>query len=196
MDWRGGVLDVPPWMRYRSPNFQSGKRRGFTLLETALATVIVGTGVVAAMGLFGACIQQASAADRMTVATNLAENIHEAMIGLSFSDPGTATAVFGAESGETLATADDVDDFDGQIFSPPINSQRQTLSDLSQYSQAVSVWPVLANDLSTNSNESDPDLPQSSYQGAVRVRVRVMFRRTATDTPTEVYQTSWIRMDN
>jgi len=106
------------------------------------------------------------------------------------------TAVFGPESGETLATADDVDDFDGQTFSPPINSQRQTLSDLSQYSQVVSVWPVFANDLSTNSNESDPDLPQSSYQGAVRVRVRVMFRRTATDTPTEIYQSSWIRMDN
>lgn len=172
------------------------RRRGFTLIEAALATAIIGLGLVSGIRLFAACTQQNHASNRMTIAMLLATNIHEAMIGLSFNDPSTGTTHFGPEAGETLQTWDDVDDFDGSTFNPPINSQRQSLGELGQYSQLVTVWPVLMNNLRTNSNEAVPDLPKSSYQGAVRVRVRVLYRALPSQTPEEVYRTSWIRVDN
>jgi hypothetical protein len=135
----------------------------------------------------------------MSISMMLAQNIQEAMGGLSFADPGVGHTHFGAESGESLATYNDVDDFDGQTFSPPINSQRQQIAAMSQFSQVVSVWPVDPNKLSSNSNESSPDIPKTSsgpYTGAVRVRVRILFRLKPTDVPVEVYRASWIRVDN
>jgi hypothetical protein len=178
------------------------RTRGFTLLETGLATVIVGLGVLATMQLFAACAQQNSHSDRMTIAMNIAANVHEATVGLTFNDPATGPTSFGPEPGETLLTYDDVDDFNGPVggggmsFNPPINSMRQPMPELGQYTQVVSVWPVFMSNLTTNSDEQNPDLPQTSYQGAIRLRVRVMYQRNPADQPVEVYRTSWIRLDN
>ena len=177
-------------------------RRGFTLIEAGLATVIVGIALVATFRLFAACTQQNAGANRMTTAMMLAENVHEAMIGLLFNDPGTGSTTFGPEAGETLATYDDVDDFNGPVggggmtLNPPIDSQRNRIDELGKFSQVVSVWPVYLNNLETNSDESSPDLSQTSYQGAVRVRVRVLHQGSATEPPVELYRQSWIRVDN
>src|SRR4051812_38526077 len=130
-------------------------RRAFTLLETALATIIVGVGIVATMQLFAVCSQQNRAANQMTVAMLLCDNIREAMAGLSFNDPTSGKTTWGAEAGETNVSAfDDVDDFDGKTFSPPIDSLRATVPTMSQYSQVVSVVPVFINKLNSNTNDS------------------------------------------
>jgi prepilin-type N-terminal cleavage/methylation domain-containing protein len=177
-------------------------RRGFTLIESALATVIVGVALVATFRLFAACTQQNATSTRMTTAMMLAENVHEAMIGLLFNDPGTGSTTFGPEPGETLARFDDVDDFNGpaagpgMTFSPPIDSQRNALAGMGKFSQHVSVWPVYLNNLRTNSDPSAPDLPQTSYTGAVRIRVRVLHQSSPDDDPVELYRQSWIRVDN
>jgi len=173
------------------------QRCGFTLIETALATVIVGVGIVASVQMFAACTNQNQTSAQMSVATMLTTNIQEAMGGLSFADPGVGHTHFGPETGETLATYNDVDDFDGSTFNPPIDSLRHQLTNMSQYSQVVSVWPVDPNNLSTNSAETTPgNPPKGSYTGAVRVRVRVLYRARTTDVPAEVYRASWICMDN
>src|SRR4029079_5173489 len=69
------------------------RARGFTLMETAIAMVIVGVAIVASMRLFASCSQQNSVSTRMTTAMLLAGNVREAMTGLSFNDPifGKAT---------------------------------------------------------------------------------------------------------
>jgi prepilin-type N-terminal cleavage/methylation domain-containing protein len=170
-------------------------RRGFTLVETALATIIVGVGVAATMQLFATCTRENRAAGQMSVAMLLASNVQEAMGGLSFADPGTQHLVFGPETGEALSSYDDIDDFDGATFNPPIDSLRVAQSDLDQYSQVVSVWPVYANKLNVNNDEASPDIPKSTYTGAVRVRVRILYRVTPSAVPSEVYRASWIRMD-
>jgi type II secretory pathway pseudopilin PulG len=178
-------------------------RRGFTLIEAGLATVIVGVGLVATFRLFAACTQQTSASNRMTSARMLAENVHEAMIGLLFNDPGTGSTTFGPETGETLATYDDVDDFNGPTtgtgmsFNPPIDSQRNRLDDLGKFTQLVTVWPVYLNNLETNTNAPDTvDLSQTTYTGAVRIRVRVLHQGSPNEQPVELYRQSWIRVDN
>jgi type II secretory pathway pseudopilin PulG len=176
------------------------RRRGFTLMEATLATIIVGVGVTAAMTLFDACTRQNRAAASMTTAMHLAQNIQETMAGLALVDPAFGSTYFGAaniEPGQkrgVLSTYDDVDDFDGENYCPPIDSTRQPIPALSQYTQSISVWPVDKYKLTQNSNPAAPDTPQTVYTGAVRVTVRILYQRTPTDAKHEVYRTSWIRV--
>jgi hypothetical protein len=174
---------------------------GFTLTEAMLAMVIVGTGILASLQLFAACTTENMAASRATTARTLAENIREAMAGLSFCDPVTAATVWGPEPGETLSTYDDVDDFDGPLakgstFNPPIDATRTAIPQLSQYTQIVTVMPVNPDDPGMNWDESAPTLPKGAYTGAVRVRVRVQYRSYAAGPATDVYTTSWVRVNN
>jgi type II secretory pathway pseudopilin PulG len=180
--------------RRQAKTFFRRPRPGFTLMETMLATIIVGTGVLSMMELFNACTRQNAGAADMTTAMLLAGNVQETMAGLSFNDPAYGRTYFGSEPGQTLGSFDDVDDFDAQTFDPPIDSTRQQIPTLTQYAQVVSVWPVYSNQLSSNANPSSPEFLQTAYTGAARVTVRILHRRKPTDVATEVYRTSWIRV--
>lgn len=178
--------------------------RGFTLMETALALVIVGTGVLASMQLFSACIVTSGAATNSTTARMLAENIRETMANLSLVDPVSGSSRWGPEEGEAVASYNDLDDFDGkpdattgkykgEYFNPPIDAMRESIPSLSKYQQVVTVMPVNPNDPSGNSDEAAPTLPKGTYTGAVRVRVRVQYRASAASPWTDLFVTSWVR---
>ncbi|MCY2950982.1 MAG: hypothetical protein NTU53_03280 [Planctomycetota bacterium] len=171
-------------------------RRGFTLIEAALATAIIGTGFIAMFQLFTSCTRDNSAGAQMTTALMLANSIQEAMANLTFQDPSTSTTYFGPEPGETLATYNDLDDFDLSTFNPPIDASRIPITELSQYSQLVTVMPVLPYEPSCNNNETSPDFAKTTYTGAVRVRVRILFRPQPSAVAQEVYRLSWIRQDH
>ena len=68
---------------HRSPTTRSPQafRRGFTLIEAALAILIVGVGVTALLELLTAGTMSNAAATELTTAINLANNIHEITIG-------------------------------------------------------------------------------------------------------------------
>ena len=116
--------------------------------------MIVGVGIVAALRLSASCTQQNHASSRMTTGMMLATNIQEAMGGLTFADPGLVNAYFGPEPGEALATYDDVDDFDFGNYNPPIDSLRQQITEMSQYTQVVLVTPVDSDQFSVNTDDS------------------------------------------
>ena len=160
-----------------------------------MATVIVGTGVLSAVQLFGVCAQQNIHGTRSTAAIMLANNVQESMGLLTFSDPQFGRATFGPETGETLAGYDDLDDFNNMTASPPIDANRNSIAAMAQYSQFITVRPVFPNQLSSNSTDASPTITASTYTGAVRVRVRVLFRESATSPAEEVYQRSWVRLD-
>jgi hypothetical protein len=164
-------------------------------MEAALATIIVGTGILAAVQLFAVCAQQNMHGARATVAMALAANVQEAMGNLSFSDPQFGRAVYGPEAGETLSGYDDLDDFNDLTLNPPVDANRQAIPAMSQYTQVITVRPIYPNQLSSNSNDASPTIPNSTYTGAVRVRVRVLYRASPTDPPEEVYTRSWVRAD-
>lgn len=172
------------------------RSRGFTLIEAALTTVIVGVGVLAVAQLFSACSRQNSTSTDYTVAQMLAGNIQETMAGLGLYDPVTTTSNFGPELGETLATYNDVDDFDGASLNPPIDSLRSTIADLAQYTQVVTVVPVYPMQPNSNTNEQNLEIPKTTFTGAVRVNVRVLRQINPSDPAYEVYRTSWIRVDD
>jgi prepilin-type N-terminal cleavage/methylation domain-containing protein len=170
-------------------------RRGFTLIETAMATIIVGLGITSMVHLVATCTQANDFSKQTTIAMLLADHITEAMDGLPFNDPYLVRTYFGPEPGETLATFNDVDDFDGSSFNPPIDSLRNAMPQFSQFTQVISVWPILPGQLSGNTNPANPAIAKSTYTGAVRVQVRIMYQRVPADTAREVYRSSWIRMD-
>jgi len=87
--------------------------RGFTLIETTLTTIIVGMAITALVKQVLTTTQQNRYTQRLTTGSLLAENVREMMAGLPFSDPSNGTLTFGKEGSETLATFNDVDDFDG-----------------------------------------------------------------------------------
>ncbi|MGA2497254.1 MAG: hypothetical protein ABSH20_05910 [Tepidisphaeraceae bacterium] len=116
-------------------------RRGFTLIEAALVTIIVGTGVVAVMQLLAAGSMSCRQSQDLTTAVHLANQIHELSLGLAFSNT-VNPAVWGPTAGQTLANYDNVTDLDGQTYSPPIDARRQTLTNLSGWSQSITVNSV------------------------------------------------------
>jgi hypothetical protein len=133
------------WARER----RRGRSRAFTLMETALATVIVGVGCVSMLALLGAGTQANSDGTELTTGMNLASNIREGLTGVYFTDPTTPTH-WGVENDEaTLAAYDDLDDFDGKSFSPPIDARRNSLgADYSTWTQSVKVESVRPDNLS------------------------------------------------
>ena len=100
------------------------RRAGFTLIEAALTTAIIGFGVVSMMGLLATGTTNNKDSAQLTTGLQLARSIREMSVSLPFSDP-TTPAHFGKEGGETLATFDDLDDLDGFVASPPVNARRQ-----------------------------------------------------------------------
>jgi type II secretory pathway pseudopilin PulG len=121
-------------------------RRGFTLIEAALTTIIVGVGGVAMLGLLAAGTAANGDGAEMTTAVNLVNDMHELTLGLAFKSP-TQPTHWGPEAGETLATYDDIDDLDGQTFMPAIDARRQSLTDFSNWSQSITVQSVDPNNL-------------------------------------------------
>lgn len=155
-------------------------RSAFTLLETALATVIVGVGVLGMMQLLSVCTQQNRGGAQTTTAMYLAQCVQEMLADLPFNDPSGAG--FGLEETGGLLTWNDVDDFHG-LSTSPLDSRRNAIPDLSQYTQVIDVREVSPSNLSLQ-------LPGSDCK---QITVRILYRRTASQTPSEVYRLSWLR---
>ncbi len=97
-------------MRYASRYVRgrSSQRRGFTFIEVAISTAIIGIGTAALMTLMGASTKSNAGAADLTTAMNLANNIHELTERLSYTD-----GAWGMDNGETIATCNSVDDLAG-----------------------------------------------------------------------------------
>ena len=151
-------------------------RRGFTLLETALAIVIVGVGVLSMMAAQQAWHYQNDWAEKVGLAARLGNEIREMTLILPRHDPVTGTATWGAEPNELqVQDFDDLDDFDGggqglllggDLHEGPLNSLRQPIQGLDGWTQEVQVWNVDSGDINA------PALDGSSELLMVEVIVR------------------------
>lgn len=176
-------------VRHCSRHSHSRIQRGSTLIEVALAIVIVGVGAVGLMQLMAACTFQNRAASQTTSSVLLAQQIRELLVDLPLNDPTVGSTNFGDEAGETLASFDDVDDFDGQVFDPPIDASRANIAGMDGYSQAIRVDPISATNL------RGAALSKTTYTGAVRVTIDIRRTNPGNDTPGTVYTLSFIRVE-
>ncbi|MEM0915413.1 MAG: hypothetical protein AAGB29_05390 [Planctomycetota bacterium] len=148
----------------KSPNRQVARRRrdgGFTLIEAALATVIIGTGVLAIVAAQQAYHQKNQWAQKSGTAMLLANEMREMTLALPAHDPATQLSNLGPEANEIVGATpdvtlfDDLDDFAGSVdlatgrgpgtlFNPPINALRQVIpgNDMAQWTQHIKVERV------------------------------------------------------
>lgn len=152
---------------------------GFTLIEVMIAVILVGLAIASLVGANSAFTQANGAGTDLSTAEFLLEQIKELTATLSVADPETGYATFGPETGETLATYDDLDDFDNKDFSPPIDAARNTLTNFDAYSQQVIVQNV---------NQSDfEQVATDKTTNFVRVTVKVL------KNSVELCSASWLR---
>jgi hypothetical protein len=132
--------------------------RGFTLIEAALTTVIVGTGVLSIVAAQQAYHRKNDWAQRTGTAALLANELRELTLTLPLYDPVYGASQVGAPSGTTVQSYNNVMDFAGTVaggygagmsFSPPINALRQQVMNMNGWTQQIKVENVLPGDLGT-----------------------------------------------
>ena len=174
-------------------------RRGFTLIESAMVTVIIGVGVVGMLELLAAGTVSNSEGTELTTAINLANNIREMSLGMAFYDPtpGDEDKWDTREKNPLglydVTLYDNVLDLDGQgtstndndpgayqMFSPPLDVKRQSIQSHKGWAQWVKVESV------SEGWVGGPALPDTTTFPTARVTVRI-FRN---DNP--VYTMSWL----
>ena len=127
----------------------SQHRSGFTLIEAALTSVIIGVGVVAMMQLLAAGTLNNVQAFETTTGVNVAKAIREIAVQDSLS--------------QVLA-------MNGTSYQPPIDSRSQPITDLATWKQSIAVQPVSRDNLTANIVDPNPT--------AVRVTVTVAHNGT------------------
>jgi hypothetical protein len=202
---------MKPLVSHRRASRPRGPRisRAFTLIETTLTTIIVGLAITALVKLVITNTQQNAYSQRLTTACLLADNCREMLSGIPFSDPSNGTLTFGPETGETLATFNDVDDFDGfdstvrtdiaagQPVGPVDAARRvitQTVAGVTEvplewrnWRQQIAVDPVDANNLATVYPKPN------TARTCIRITVSISYKSPGTTTWALVSQLRWLK---
>ena len=117
------------------------KDSAFTLIEVLVAMILVGLAIVSLVAAGRSFTKVNSAGANLSTAEFLIEHIRELTTQLPVVDPETGTSTFGPEEAG-LASYDDLDDFDGAAFSPPINVNRESLTAFAAFGQQITVENV------------------------------------------------------
>ncbi|MEX2214687.1 MAG: hypothetical protein WD768_11195 [Phycisphaeraceae bacterium] len=172
------------------------RQGGFTLIEAALTSVIISTGVLAILSAQQAFHRKNDWAQRSGTAMLLANELRELTMTMPKHDPFTGLLTVGPETGETsVADYDDVDDFAGIItagygqgttFDPPINALRQQVDGLPGWSQKIEVASVLPDNISSTFTQplGTTDL--------LRVTVTVLYQSPRDASPRTITTLSWV----
>ncbi|MBL9149730.1 MAG: prepilin-type N-terminal cleavage/methylation domain-containing protein [Phycisphaerae bacterium] len=182
----------------RTRRLQRRRRHGFTLIEAALATVIIGVGVLAMIQAQQAFHQKNMWSTNAGIAMRLGNEIRELTLNLPRFDPVVGSDSWGPEENEDgLADFDDLDDFDGDegggtVFSAalgngPINARREVIPDMVGWSQTVTVQAVDPMDITTESG--DANTHATEY---LRIEVIVHYQGATDPEPVEMTRVSWI----
>lgn len=168
--------------------------RGFTLIETALTTIIVGVGVLAIMAAQQAFHQKNFWSSHASIAYQLGNEIREMTFNLPRHDPVTGTAFWGPEPNELwIGDYDDLDDFDGggagMSFAAannngPINARREVIQNMTGWEQIITVTNVDPFDITSTEADGSTSM--------VKIEVVVLHQGPYDDDPTEMTRVSWI----
>jgi len=153
-------------------------KTGFTFIEVLIAIILVGLAIASLLAANSSFTKANAAGTDLSTAEFLIEQIRELTTLLPVIDPNTGIFTFGPEEA-TLADYDDVDDFDGASFSPPVSADRSVLNDFAAFSQQITVENVSA------ANFEQVVADHSSF--FVRVTVKVFLNSR------EISSANWIR---
>lgn len=152
---------------------------GFSLIEVLIAVILVGLAIASLVAANSSFTKANGAGANLSTAEFIVGQMRELTTLLPVIDPETGTDIFGPESAETVTNYDDLDDFDGANFSPPISTDREVLNNFAAFSQQITVENVSAANFEQVVSDHDSNF--------VRVTVRVFLNSM------EVSSASWIR---
>jgi prepilin-type N-terminal cleavage/methylation domain-containing protein len=159
-------------------------RRGFTFIEVAITTAIIGLGMSALVTVMGASTTANWSATELTTAMNLANNIHELSERLAFAD-----GHWGIDSGETIANCNSCDDLSGLRLGAGTTSVVDTLGqdmptapgmDWKGWQQQIDVTLVDANNLQQALSSTD-----TTANNVMRITCTIVHNGN------QVYQQAW-----
>lgn len=124
-------------------------RGGFTLIEVAVATAIIGIGVVALLVAIASNTRVNDAGSKLSQAIVLAQELREWTMALPFSDqdPGDKGNPPGPDGSDPQVFVDDLDDMMGVTYSPPRDGEGQALHSLQGWAQTIELTWCDPNDL-------------------------------------------------
>ncbi|KRT69041.1 MAG: mannose-sensitive agglutinin biogenesis protein MshD, MSHA pilin protein MshD [candidate division NC10 bacterium CSP1-5] len=144
-------------------------QRGVTLIDLIITIIILAIAVPPMVGVFITSTRNSTFGVTIARANHLASNLFEEIRSKRWDEnTGAASATLGPDSGETRATYDDVDDFNGLDETPPKDSLGVTMSGSTGFRQEVCVRYVASNDLNNN---TCPEAAATSNYKRIRVRV-------------------------
>jgi len=155
-------------------------RGGFSLIEVAVATVIIGLGVVALVATTMSNTRTNDAGKKYSQAVFLAQEIREWTLKLPFSDPdpGDQDNPPGPDGSDPQTFVDDLDDLMTVTYNPPRDGQGTAIADLAGWSQTITMTWLNADNLAQTVNPGTSDV--------VLVSVTITYQGTALLT------TSWL----
>lgn len=165
-------------------------RRGLTLIEVVVSTLLVALVLVGAMRLVGASVRSQADAGRRARALALAEDLMSEVLQQSYAEPTDAPA-FGPEGTEGAATNgprtlwDDIDDYRVWSESPPQTRDGAVIADTAGFRRWVDVRQVAPTDLATALADTDD-------RGAKRVTVNVSYNGTTLATLVALRTRAWV----
>ena len=135
-------------------------RGGFSLIEVAVATAIVGIALAALLVAVGSNTRVNDAGAKLTQASFLAQEIREWTLTLPFSDPdpGDAGNPPGPDGSDPQHFVDDLDDLIDVTYSPPRDGEGVALYDLDGWSQTISLTWRDPNSLLTSVTPGESDI--------------------------------------
>ncbi|MFP3936888.1 MAG: prepilin-type N-terminal cleavage/methylation domain-containing protein [Phycisphaerae bacterium] len=113
------------------------RRGGFTLIEVAIATAMIGVAIVALLTALAAGTRTNSAGQDLSQAVFLSQAVREWTLSMPY---------------------DDLESMDGVTYDTPRNSMGQELTDMIGWSQVVSVSYHEPEDLTTESDSGPTDI--------------------------------------
>jgi len=130
-------------------------RKGISMAETIVSTMIVGFVLVGTLQVVGPVVQSTRVHANKLIAANLANELSEEISTRQFTDPDVdAPDPLGADDGERpkdRASFDDIDDYNAWAASPPISLGNGKINALAGWTRSVKVAHVELSDATTES---------------------------------------------
>ena len=136
------------------------RKQAFSLIEVAVAIIIISLGVVALLSAMYAGTRNNDMGQKLTHATFLAQEIREWTLKLPFSDPdeGDQGNPPGPDGSDPQVFVDDLDDLMGVTYGPPRNGQGSAIADMAGWSQTISITWRDPTDIATTVTAGSTDM--------------------------------------
>jgi len=126
--------------------FRRSIRSGFTLVEAAVATALIGIALASLLTALQSGTRTNEASRRLTQAIFLSQEICEWALRLPFEDPEESGETPGSEEGDPPLAVDDLDDLMGVTYSPPRDAYGSAITDMSGWSETITLtWRDSSN---------------------------------------------------